>query len=319
MPGDSPQVRLECAATADGFATVLEGALELLADAGRIGLAGADEPADILHTVGDVPPLRYPRTARRVHTVDRVALGRRGLTAATGWARRQRRLTGDVVTWLVHGRTAGQVLVASGVVPGDRVHALPVMAPPRSAAGGGMHRSAARERLGIAPGVGLIVGCAPNRGQAVPGWPDAIRGTGRTDVAVITCPAGRPGEAGRQGEFSLADLLAAADLFVAAGLGLTACNPAAAAVAAGVRVIAAATDSAAELVRFGRTGLVVPPSPSAIAAAVTAGLDGVLPRTDGRAVPPGGESPARVLARGLLGAYRRAVVSPRPRLARSVR
>jgi glycosyltransferase involved in cell wall biosynthesis len=147
----------------------------------------------------------------------------------------------------------------------------------------------------------------------VPGWPDAIRGTGRTDVAVITRPAGR------QGEVALADLLPAADLFVAAGLGLTACNPAAAAVAAGVRVIAAATDSAAELVRFGRTGLVVPPSPSAIAAAVVAGLDGVLPRTDGRTVPSGGESPVRVLARGLLGAYRRAVVSPRPRLARSAR
>ena len=307
LHGDSPRVRLVCAATVDGLATALEGALETLADAGRIWSGGPDDAVDILHTVGDVSPHRFAGSAHRVHTVDRVALGRKGLTAATGWAHRQRRLAGDVVTWLVHGRTAGQVLVASGVVPGDRVHALPVIAPPRSTVDRGMDRSATRERLGIAPGVGLVVGCETSRGQAVRHWADAIRDTGRTDIAVVTYRACE--------EPSLANLLAAADLFVAAGLGLTACNPAAAAVAAGVRVIAVATDSAAELVRSGRTGLVVPPSPVAIAAAVSASLDGALPQAERRAAPTG----ERSLARGLLAAYRWALVSPRPPLARSLR
>lgn len=315
MCGDSPRVRLECAATVDGLATVLEVAVGILADARRIQPAGPGEPADVLHTVGEVAAGRFTGAARRVHTVDRVALRRGGLTATTGWAHRQRRFAGAVVTWLVHGSTAGQVLVASGVVQGDRVHGLPLVAPRRGGSAGGQDRSAVRDRLGIAPGVGLVVGCEPGPGQSVPGWADAIGELRRTDVAVIRYEADRHG---RAGALSFDELLLAADLFVAAGLGLTACNPAAAAVAAGVPVIATTTDSAAELVRFGRTGFVVPPHPAPIAAAVRAGLDGALPRGGRRPPRPRDDAELHSLARGLLGAYHRALRSPRAPTVRGV-
>lgn len=307
MSGEPPRLRLDCAAAVDGLGTVLEVAAGLLADAGLVRLAGPAEPADVVHTVGQVTPWRVASATHRVHTPDRVVLRRRGLAVASGWAYRQRRIARGAATWLVHGRTAAQILVASGVVAGDRVHGLPLVAPPPGTPAGRPDRSSVRERLGIAPGVVLVVGCEPTPGQSVPGWADSIARLHRTDVAVIRHEPG--------GSLELAELLAAADLFVAAGLGLTACNPAAVAVAAGVPVIAATTDSAAELVRFGRTGFVVPPHAAAIAAAVWARLDGALPREDRRPPRQNADAPVRALARGLLGAYHRVLGDRRAQVA----
>ncbi|NIH80852.1 glycosyltransferase [Amycolatopsis viridis] len=304
---EPPRVRLDCAATVDGLASVLEHAAAALADARQIRLARPGEPADVVHTVGEAGPGRTPGPAHRVHTVDRVLLDRRGLAAPTGWVHRQRRFTRGAETWLVHGRTAARVLVASGVVDGARLHELPVVAPPPGRTTGDRDRSSVRARLGIAPGVVLVVGCEPGPGLSVPGWADTIRALHRTDVRVIRHGTGSA--------LPFDELLVAADLFVAAGLGLTACNPGAAAVAAGIPLVAATSDSAAELVRFGRTGLVVPPHAAAIAGAVQAVLDGALPRRDRR--PPASAADAQLpaLAHGLLGAYHRALGTPRAPVA----
>lgn len=298
---DQPRVRLECAAAAGGLETLLRDAIELLARAGRIRPAGDDGFADVLHTVGEVPTGRGAHAAHRVHTVDRVPLRRGRSAAAPRWAHRQRRLAFGAASWLVHGRTAAQVLVASGVVPANLVHGLPLVAPPALMTGGG-ERPALRERLGARPGVGLVAAGEPGvPGQEVAGWVEAIEESRRPDVLVVRA-AGLP----------LGELLAAADLFVAAEVGLAACNPAVAAVAAGVPVIATATDSAAELVRFGHNGFVVPQDPGAIAAAVRACVEGALPGRDARAPHGGDVSPARQLAGELLGVYRRALATPRP-------
>jgi hypothetical protein len=307
MSGEPPRVRLDCAATVEGLGSVLEVAAGMLADAGLIRLAASGEPADVVHTVGEVATWRVQGAAHRVHTVDRVVLRRRRLAAAASWAHRQRRFAGGAATWLVHGRTAAHVLVASGVIAGDRVHGLPLVAPPSGTPAGSRDRSSLREQLGIAPGVVLVVGSGP--GQSVSGWADAISELHRTDVTVIRHGTDRP--------LAFDDLLVAADLFVAAGLGLTACNPGAAAVAAGVPVVAATTDSTAELVRFGRTGFIVPPNAAAVAAGVRAALDGALPRGPRR--PPRQSVDAQVhpLARGLLGAYHRALGTPRAPAGRS--
>ncbi|WP_246243727.1 glycosyltransferase [Amycolatopsis pithecellobii] len=308
MSGEPPRVRLDCAATAGGLGRVLQAATGMLADAGLIRLAGPDEPAEVVHTVGEVAPWRGPGTAHRVHTVDRVVLRRRGLAVTAGWAHRQRRFAGGAGTWLVHGRMAAQVLVGAGVVDGDRVHGLPLVAPPGPPAGK-LDRSSVRDRLGIAPGVVLVVGADHGPGQSVPGWAETIGRLHRTDVVVMRHEPG--------GSLAFDELLLAADLFVAAGLALTACNPGAAAVAAGVPVIAATTDSAAELVRFGRTGFVVPPHPAAIAAGVRASLDGVLPRGAPRPPRQRIEALLHPVARGLLSGYHRALATRRAPAARS--
>jgi glycosyltransferase involved in cell wall biosynthesis len=106
----------------------------------------------------------------------------------------------------------------------------------------------------------------------------------------------------------LTELLAAADVFVAAAHDLEACTPAAAAVACGMPVIAATTDSSAELVLSGSRGFVVPPRPERIAQAVLAQIDGGLPRRPAAAP----DEPHRLVdvARSLLTVYRHVMCAP---------
>ncbi|MEY9874756.1 hypothetical protein ABH931_004256 [Streptacidiphilus sp. MAP12-33] len=304
----------------DGLGAVLHAALGLLAAGGRIRLVRPGEGADIVHTVGGGAAARgnvEDGAAHRVHTLPAVPLhAARTLLPGWWWGRRERRRVGPGATWLVHGRVAAQLLVASGAAPGEQVHWLPIVAPLGCHTDGSVDRAAVRARLGVPPGVVLVLECAPDGGLDTASPWERFLAADRRDVMTVRCglpglaapfdalvPAGSGGghpggpldhrlgaaRAGRPGcvavDLGAADahvpafpeLLAAADLFVAGRRNLTAANPGVAAVAAGVPVIAVTTDSTAELVRSGRNGFVVPPAPAAVAEAVHAYLAGDLP------------------------------------------
>ena len=332
MAGEQPRIRIEWGSAVDSLGGVLRAALDLLDHGDRIRLVGPDEPADVVHTVGEVAPgaaaAAFGADAHRVHTVQTVPLRRGRLGPARWWARRERHRAGASVIWLVHGRVAAQLLVASGAAPGEQVHWLPLVAPLDCRADNPVDRAAVRAGLGVPPGVVLVLECTPvGLTDTVGDWARRVvaeRGDVMTMCCAVRSPtAGSATSADRgtsrstrawpQG-LSFAELLAAADLFVAAQRGLTAANPGVAAVTAGVPVIAVTTDSTAELVRSGRNGFVVPPDQGAVAEAVRACLDGELPRF--RAQPllagtgPGHDPVLKELARGLLRAYHCTLTAP---------
>ncbi|MFD0331489.1 hypothetical protein ACFQZC_33450 [Streptacidiphilus monticola] len=160
IAGTSPRIRVEWGSTAESLGTVLRAALDLLDTGGRIRLVGPDEPADVVHSVGKGPADDAEGSAvRRVHTVPLVPL-RRGRTApARWWARHERRRAGARTTWLAHGRVAAGLLVASGAARGDLVHWLPIVAPVECWPTNRVDRAAVRARLGVAPGVALVLEC----------------------------------------------------------------------------------------------------------------------------------------------------------------
>ena len=300
-----PRVHIELGSISDSFAATLRAATALLVRGGRIRLVEAD--AELVHTVGELAA-PVPAGTHHVHTVDRVAL-RRGLRAARWWVRQERRATAGATVWLAHGRTAARVLVSAGLTGGERLHCLPVLPPPHGRRSGEQGRAELRRALGIAPGVRLVLGSESADGAD---WTAAVRRLGRTDVAIALCALDDRAAGPR-----LADLLTAADLFVAAGHDLAACNPGAAAIAAGLPVVAVTTDSVADLIDTGRTGYVVPPDVDAIAAAVSAHLDGCVPASRRDLVGADDRRVTGLLARDLLSAYDRALASPagRPRRA----
>lgn len=306
-----PRVRIDVGSTSDSLAAVLNTAAGLLTRSGRIRLVDSGADAELVHTIGGVSG-PVPAGTRHVHTVDRVAL-RRGLRAARRWVRQERSATADSTVWLAHGRTAARVLVSAKLTAGERVHCLPVLRPLHGRPALARDRAELRLALGVAPGVRLVLGSEPDDGSAGTGdWITAVRELGRTDVAVALCSLDGEGNRPR-----LADLLIAADLFVAAGNDLAACNPGAAAIAAGLPVIAVTTDSAADLIDAGRTGYVVPPDADAIAAAVDAHLDGAVPASRREPVGPDDRRLASRLARDLLTAYDRALAGPPARARRA--
>ncbi|MGZ4493531.1 MAG: glycosyltransferase [Nocardioides sp.] len=109
----------------------------------------------------------------------------------------------------------------------------------------------------------------------------------------------------------LGGLLSAADVFVAADTCLTACNPALAAVDAGLPIVAATTDSAQDLVLAGAAvGRLAKPRPDAVAGAVAALVDeGALLRRRIQRAPDARRRTAD-LAHQLLQVYHQ--VSPQP-------
>jgi glycosyltransferase involved in cell wall biosynthesis len=312
--------------TCTALAATLRAALLLLSDTARVGLAATPTDADIVHTMGSTSAV-VPRVTR-VHTVDSVALRTGRLAPAHWWLRRERQRSATITAWLTHGRTAGRILVDVGIAPGERVHCMSVLHPGlapewrRASA-----RTALRGRLGLTPGVRLVVGTRPSSSdrRGVDGWADAVLRLGRSDIAVATLAAvpGSPGDAWqlrllndgagrarspRDGTgllLPLPDILAVSDIVVAASGELLAYNPAAAAITAGVPVVAATTDSAAELVASGRTGFVVPPRSDRLAHAVAVRLDDGLPPAR-RDVTQDATQQLYAVARSLLHVYQRA-------------
>jgi hypothetical protein len=304
-------VRIDLGSASDSLAATLRAAAALLTRSGRIRLVDAGSDAELVHTVGEVAG-PVPAGTYHVHTVDRVAL-RRGLRAARWWVRQERSATADSTVWLAHGRTAARVLVSAGLTAGERLHCVPVLPPPHGRPAPDHDRADLRRALGVAPGVRLVLGCEPaDVGSG--DWTAAVRKLGRSDVAIALCALDGEATAHRP---RLVDLLTAADLFVAAGHDLAACNPGAAAIAAGLPVVAATTDSVADLIDAGRTGYVVAPDANAIAAAVGAHLDAAVPARRRESVGPDDHRVASRLARDMLAAYNRALASPPTRARRA--
>jgi glycosyltransferase involved in cell wall biosynthesis len=308
-----PAVRVLAAASAEELAAAVREAVGLLLEAGLLRIAGPGERADLLHTIGDVDLPHGPAALRRLHTVDRVALRRGGDLAPTRrWVHQQHRRAADCSFWLVHGSTAGRLVVGAGLAAGERVHCLPVLAPVRAPNPAWASRRAVegrllvRRRLGIAPGVRLVAG--PGHALQGPGdWAAALDRLRRPDLRVLRLSIRGRGGALPFG-LSFHELLDASDCFVAPGGALTAISPAVSALAAGVPVVAVSTDSAAELVTPGRDGVVVAPRIGAVVAAVVAHLDNA-PRRVPRGIAPEQPSAER-LARSLLHVYGRALAAP---------
>jgi glycosyltransferase involved in cell wall biosynthesis len=306
----SPSLRLLVADDAGLLARALQEAVDLLVDVGRVRMAAPGEHPDLLHTVGQVD-LR-PESAQagsRVHTVDRIALrGGPDLVPTWRWARRERRRVPGGTTWLAHGRTASRIVVSTARAPGERVHCLPVLAPAVAPAGddpGG--RQAARRRLGLHPGLHLVL-WSGTRGHPAPAeWAAALQRRRPRDVRVLRIPAA-PGEAAG---LSLGSLLDAADLFVAADQQLAAVNPAVLALARGIPVVTTPTDSAADLVVPGRDGSVVDARGDAVLDAVLAALDAGTAPTHRRPRTPARPA-VEDMARRLLSAYESARSHPAP-------
>lgn len=313
-----PSVKLERSPAAELLAGAIQEALQLLVGAGRVRLAGAGERADLVHTVGDVGGSRSAAaSAPWVHTVDRIPLRGRELTATRSWVRRERRRAARCTMVLTHGRTAGRLVVEAALAPGERVFCMPVLSPWQCLVGDPVaERARLRRALGIAPGVRLVVGVECAVAAQAPGdWASAIERLGRSDVRVLRVRSGEtaplPADAHRWGALPLTGVLGAADLFVATGHDLAAHSPGVSALAMGLPVLAVTTDSVAELVTSGRNGNVVAPRADAIAAAVAAHLDAAPPL--GRVgVPVAGRSAAGRMATGLLGVYQQALAAHGP-------
>jgi glycosyltransferase involved in cell wall biosynthesis len=209
------------------------------------------------------------------------------------------------------------VLVDAGLAPGERVHCLPLISPVACATveASRAARAVVRARLGLAPGVRLVMGVEPDSpAHATDRWDRALLGTRRRDVVVARIrPAGARADCFQVRLVSglwlnepvrLPELLAAADVFIAAGHDLEAYTPAVAAVACGIPVVAVTTDSVAELVMSGGRGCVVPARAAQITAAVVAQLDGGLPARRTPATATDQSHRLAEFARALLAVYR---------------
>lgn len=313
-----PSVRFRMSEATAPLGQALGAAVGILVDAGLLRTAGPSEHADLLHTVGDVR--RAPAdgaASRRVHTLDRVVLRPGGgLAPSLRWLHGQRSHASGCAAVLTHGRTAGRVVVDSALARGERVFCLPVLpAPAATSPGVGSRRATAaridaRGRLGVPPGVHLVVGTSSVAGAAVGDWATALWRLGRRDVRVVDIPddAWSSG-GGDDSPWQLA--LQAADLFVAARRELTAASAAVSCIGLGIPVITVTTDSAAELVTPGWDGRVVAPKVDCIVDAVVSALDRAwLPRATAVTSVPAQRS--RELARYLLDIYEQALASPAP-------
>ncbi|MGZ4508258.1 MAG: glycosyltransferase [Blastococcus sp.] len=305
--------------TSGALGQALSEAFGMLLDAGLVRAAERAVRANLVHTVGEVhgPLADVPGTCR-VHTLDRVTLRPAGqLAPSPQWLHRERPRALGCSAVLTHGRMAGRLVVQSALVPGERVYCLPVLPSPavssaaRRGPRGNAARLDARLRLGVPPGVRVVIGTPRATGGAVGDWATALRRLGRRDLLVIDVPeGGMSSPAGRSGP-SWPLLLEAADLFVAAGRELTATSAAVSSLELGIPVVTVTTDSAAELVTPGRDGRLVAPRVDAIVDAVVSTLDAAwLP---GRApVAPGPPLRIHDLAGHLLSIYAEALAAPAP-------
>jgi len=314
-----PTVRLHLADTSSALGRALSEAVRVLLDAGVVQAAGWAARPDLVHTVGEVRgPFADTPGARRVYTLDRVPLRPTGqLAPSRQWLHRQRPRASGCSAVLTHGRMAGRLVVESALVPGERVYCLPVLPAPAGSptARRGPRVTAARldarRRLGVPPGVRLVIGTSRGSGGAVGDWAGALRRLGRRDLLVLDVPEDGASSATCRGSQPWPVLLDAADLFVAAGRELIAASAAVSALELAIPVVTVTTDSAAELVTPGRNGRVVAPRVAAIVDAVVAALDVAwLPGRD-----PGALGPARRihdLAGDLLSIYQEALAAPAP-------
>lgn len=315
----APRVALHVPRPASPLSAYLQAAYGLLVEAGRVLPSCASIPADLVHTVGDVePPEPGPL---HVRTVDVVPLRNGRLAVAPRWLRRERR-HGAATTWLVHGYTAGRLLLEARLATGGRLHCLPLVGTPGSQVPTGARaraaaRTATRARLGLAPGARLVGTSATGDGS-VPGgigrWQRDLAAARRPDIAVVQIgPVQSPGSyvvtdglTGRHlGDLPLFSVLAGCDLFVATGRGLAGCSPAVAAADWGIPLVAAATDSAAELVLTRAAGTVVDGGDAYVARAVLNELDNGLPHTGAITQAPPAQDRMIECARALLAIYRR--------------
>lgn len=308
-----------CAEDGSQLAAATEAALNLLSDAGRLLFVSADQPADVVHTVGAVDPVGAACTAPRVHTVDRIPVRTARLAHPGWWIRGERSRVWNASRCIVHGNTATRMMVDTGLVPGERVNCLPLLAPATMCSDQSVgQRTELRARLGVAPGVRLLLTTAPDLGcLAAVRWYSRLHSRRRSDLtALFISPDGtgkyrvaRPDGSTLPGAPSLADLLWSADLYVATATRLEGCSVAVAAAAAGLPLVASTTDSAAELVLANGNGCVVEGRPDRIVQAIAAQLDSGRP-FGRRRVPQLGEQQRLVeFARLLLGQYRRAITS----------
>jgi hypothetical protein len=306
-----PTVRFHVADTAVPVGQALRDAVEVLVDAGLLRPAGRTGRADLVHTVGDVRGVPAAGSAgRRVHTLDRVVLRSGGrLAPSRQWLHRQRARASGCAAVLTHGRTAGRVVVDAALAPGERVFCLPVLSAPAAGtvAPHGQATTAridARRRLGVPPGVRLVIGTPAGSGAAVGDWAAALRRLGRRDLLVVGATGG--------GDSEWQLVLEAADLFIAAGRELSAANAAVSCLGLGVPVIAVTTDSAAEVVTPGWNGRVVAPRVDSIVEAVVSALDGAWLPLRRTSATPGQRPPTQELARHLLSIYQEALAFPAP-------
>jgi hypothetical protein len=306
-----PSVRFHVADTAVPVGRALRDAVGMLVDAGLVRPAGRTGPADLVHTVGEVHGVPTAGNgARRVHTLDRVVLRSGGrLAPSRQWLHRQRSRASGCAAVLTHGRTAGRVVVDSALAPGERVFCLPVLPAPAAATAAPHGRATAaridaRRRLGVPPGVRLVLGTPAGSGAAVGDWATALRRLGRGDLLVVSAVGDD------DSWWQLA--LEAADLFIAAGRELSAASAAVSCLELGVPVITVTTDSAAELVTPGQDGRVVAPRVDAIVDAVVSAVDGTwLPLRASSGTPSPGPR-TRDVARHLLTIYQETLAAPAP-------
>lgn len=317
IPAAGPRVALRAPHLASPLSAYLVAAYEMLVEAGRVRPASPSAPADLVHTVGDVPPPEPGPLP--VRTVETVPLRSGRLAVEPGWLRRERRHGSTATTWLAHGFTAGRLLLDARLAASGRLHCLPLvgtLAPPEGRARAA-ERATTRARLGLAPGARLVLttagGADPWPGAAGR-WPRELAAAGRTDIAVMQLSSvDQPGThlvtdavTGRRvGSLPLFSMLAGCDLFVTTGRNLVACSPAVTAADWGIPLVATATDSAAELVLTKGVGTVVSRGDVDVARAVLAELDGGLPHATPAARVPAAADRLAECAHSLLGVYRR--------------
>lgn len=233
------------------MAGTLRAAVDVLVAGGAVQLT--ERGAEIEHTLGE--SRARGDAPGHVHTVDRIPMRHGGPDRL--WSRRQSSMPHTV--WVTHGELARRVLVGCGTAPGERVHALPVLADRPTAPL--VSRRAARGVLGIAPGVRLVTGTS----RALPGrcpWAQRLTRRARNDLQVLDACVHGP------------SALAAADVIVADCPDLTGWAVAAPALEHGPAMVALDTDSSSELLAAGRAhGSVVPAEPDAVVSAVLAHLD----------------------------------------------
>ena len=187
--------------------------------------------------------------------------------------------------WLVPGRIPTSRLVQSGLVRGDQVVTLPLLAyAEQTRQEWTVTRAAARLGLAVAPGARVVIGFGPahpatlhrialaitkRAGEIVGVWIDTgqsggFRGRGNSGLPVVSPAEGQ-------------HLLAAMDVLVADGTQLAARHAAVDARCAGVPIVTTPDDAGAEMVRHSVNGYVC--MPSEMASAIEAALEMAVART----------------------------------------
>lgn len=309
-----PRVRVVCDGNTYGLAAGVHAAVGMLAEARRVEVVGRDDRADVVHTIG-VLGASVSSGAHHVHSVACVPVRAGHLALAPFSVRRERHRLANA-TWLAHGQTTGRILLEAGIAAGSQLRCVPLLHPPftMSAVNRPAARAQARERLGVGPGVRLVMSLDPAAGGGGEhGWVRVLRGSGRTDVAVLQArPVGVEANsylvrcdasAAVEATMGLSELLAACDIFVACANELRACAPAVAAADWGIPIVATTTDSVAELVLHSGRGLVVAPGTDRVAAALLRQLEED-PRGAAAPCPPDPTRRVADFAHALLSGYR---------------